>query len=107
VQEITKAVSDRIAGQLKSFKMGTEAMVASAREEVTMLVGMLKEHVAAAVEGVSEGMKVAMHRMNNTSAKLEETTTKYKDALLSSPANGLVIEPPLSQMAPRLRAGGG
>ena len=95
--DIAEAVMVRVEACLDVLAAGAEARVAEASRS-------LKSQVEAVIKGTVESLQQAARGVSDSSAKLTESTMRYRDAL-AGPAPGAPRgEPRLMQLAPRLRA---
>ena len=81
-----------------------DVLAASAKARVAEASRLLKSQVEAVIKGTVKSLQQAAWDVSDSSAKLTESTTRYRDAI-ARPAPGVPRgEPRLMQLALRLRA---
>ena len=103
-ETIAEAVSSRMDSQMGTLKEELNAFAADVEARAAATAANLKLQVEAVARSTVETIKQATQGINDSTNKLTETTTRYRNTLTRPPPGDSGMEPRFSQLGPRLRA---
>src|SRR6266481_2220539 len=102
--DITEAVSACIDTQMDVIRTDMDTLAADAEARAAAASALLKAQIETVAREAAESLQQAIKGMSDTTLKLTETTTRYRDALAGPPPRAPAAGPLLTHLAPRLRA---
>jgi hypothetical protein len=101
-QVIPEVIMEKLDVQLVAFNEEASAIMATIEEKTSEVTDTLKEQLTKTANKITEEIKTAMMGINETTKKLAETTSRYRDAL-TQPVQPMNYKDTLTQPPPHTK----